>query len=148
MALGPQFKQLNLFMTAPEIKGRITQSMDQAIGETLPMMWERKWKQAGRPSMDAFDEEDRPIGPSLQSSIAEKGYQSKYPIDIVHSEGDESLPDAHHRVEVMSRLHPDQFLNVQHHASIFDLSTTGQWTRDYHEAARKRRVESWEEGVM
>jgi hypothetical protein len=126
-------------MVAPEIKEGITHSVDQAIGESMPQMWERKWRQADRPSMDAFDEEDRPVGPSLRSSIAEKGYQSKYPIDIVHSEGDASLPDAHHRVEVMSRLHPNQFLPVQHHAAMFDLSTTGQWVRDYHEAERKRR---------
>lgn len=151
-------EQLTLFMTAPEIKKRLTHSMDQGPNESMDQMWDRKWRQAGGPSGDyfrpgeptghAYDEDDKPIGPSLVQSITEHGFHPQRPIDIVHTHDQASLPDAHHRVEVMSRLHPDQFINVQHHTSRFDLSTTGGWVRDYQERHEKRMRDAWPEGMM
>jgi hypothetical protein len=139
-ALQPE--QLKLFMTADEIKGRVNASPDQRSYESMPQLWDRKWRQSDM-IHDTFDDEGEGTGPTLRESIATKGYQEQKPITLLHTDFDDAiLPDAHHRVEVMSRLHPDQFLNVQHSSSMHNYTTTGRAMADYHEKKRKRDRET------
>lgn len=132
-----------MFMTADEIKSRVSSSIDQGYSETMPQLWDRKWEHSAH-TYDRYEDPDeeghyKGIGPSLRESIVKEGFQQKHPLTILHTDLDEAtLPDAHHRVAVMSKLHPDQFINVEHHTSMFNLTSSGVWNRDFHEKERRK----------
>ena len=147
-----------MFMTAPEIKSRVTESPDRGeVGdwvngeptETMDQMWDRKWKQAQYPEDSHYDPAG--AGLSLADSIRQRGFTQVHNrfsrVDQkgrthrwggseavpLTSGGDETqLLDSHHRVEVMSRLHPHQFMNVSH--AIRGEGETAQWSRSHSDA--------------
>lgn len=132
-----------MFMTAPDIKSRVTESPDRGefdehgVTETMGQMWDRKWEQAQHTGLAQSIQQDGFEQVNNRWSTFRGGREKPYggsehvPIHL-HRDGSVQLADNHHRVEAMSRLHPQQFLNVDHGDGTG--GSTSQWAADHRDA--------------
>lgn len=106
MSLGPQFDQLQMFMTGSELKSYLTDSGDRG-GGSMEGMWGQKLKEAQHP---AGAGDYKVHGEGLYDSIKERGYQGDS-LGVNHWGGEKSLLDGHHRVAAAAQLDSEGYEN-------------------------------------
>jgi len=100
--------QLSMFITPRQLGAKITRYPD--LGHTniggLPH------EQGERAQYKI----DRPKDSSLPGSIAQEGVHTPL-LMALHTNGDTSLTDGHHRAVIQSAIDPDRLMPVQYHQS-------------------------------
>ena len=111
MALGPQFEQVQLFMTGTELQSKITNSIDRVPGGSMEGLWKRKLRESKRTGMEH--------GADTYKSLQQHGWQSdpespRQGPGIMHvrkfgaipefDRDEMSVDDAHHRIAAAADL--------------------------------------------
>lgn len=111
MTLGPQFEQLQMFMTGKELQNRIEFSHDKQHDETLPQMWERK----------AYESRD-PLhlrSGKVYGSLLTDGVRDGTIMQLSHQPTGARVYDGHHRIAAAADLEEQGdrqlFFPVQHY---------------------------------